>query len=250
MRLTEKVAVITGAGSGIGRGTAVLFAKEGAKVVLTGRRRQPLEDTAAEIRSGGGEALVFPMDISKKDDVTALFAAVKRKYGKIDVLFNNAGGFIGCGKKVADVEEEEFDALVGINLKGTFLCCKYVIPYMRQNKNGGSIINCSSISGHIGQRANGAYNMTKGGIEMLTKNIALDYAEDHIRANTVCPAWVEIEFNKEDFRTRADEIKALHPIGRTGTPEDVGYAVVYLASDESSWVTGASFMVDGGYTAQ
>jgi len=247
MRLKDKVMIITGGGSGIGRGTAILCAREGAKVIITGRHMDKLEGTAAEIRKENGAIECIQMDIAKEEDVKALMDYVYEKYGRIDVLYNNAGIFNTCRYKVADVSVEDFDLQMSVNLRGTFMCCKYVIPYM-QRQGGGSIINCSSISGHIGQGNNGVYNATKGGIEMLTKNIAIDYGHDHIRCNTVCPGYVEIEFNKEQFATQLDKIVSLHPCGRPGYPADLGYAVVYLASDESQWVTGASFMIDGGYT--
>ena len=188
MRLKDKVMVITGGGSGIGRGTAVVCAREGAQVIITGRRKEKLEETAAEIARENGSVLWIPMDISREEDVKGLFEEVYRKFGKIDVLYNNAGIFNTCGRKVADV------------------------------------------------------------IEMLTKNIAIDYGPDHIRCNTVCPGYVEIEFNREQFAGQYGKIASLHPAGRPGFPEDLAYGVVYLASDESLWVTGASFMIDGGYT--
>lgn len=247
MRLKDKVVVITGGGSGIGKGTAIVCAKEGAQVVITGRRGEKLEETAAEIDKEKGLVQCIPMDISKEEDVKRLFEKVYREYGKIDVLYNNAGIFNTCGYKVADVSVAEFDRQLAVNLRGTFLCCKYVIPYMQMG-GGGSIINCSSISGHIGQGNNGVYNLTKGGIEMLTKNIAIDYGPDHIRCNTICPGYVEIDFNREQFASQYDKIVSLHPAGRPGYPEDLAYMVVYLASEESTWVTGASFMIDGGYT--
>lgn len=184
MRLKDKVMVITGGGSGIGRGTAVVCAREGAQVIITGRRKEKLEETAAEIARENGSVLWITMDIAREEDVKGLFEEVYRKFGKIDILYNNAGIFNTCGRKVADVSTEEFDRQMAVNLRGTFLCCKYVIPYMQMG-GGGSIINCSSISGHIGQGNNGVYNVTKGGIEMLTKNIAIDYGPDHIRCNTV-----------------------------------------------------------------
>jgi len=155
----------------------------------------------------------------------------------------------GVGKTVLDLNEEEWDQVMAVNLKGVFLCSKYAVPHMIKN-GGGVIVNSSSISGHIGQRKQGAYNAAKGGVELLTKCMALDFAVYNIRVNAVCPAWVEIDFNKEDIKQRKDEILRLHPIGRIGQPKDVAYAVLYLASDESSWVTGTSLMVDGGYTTQ
>ena len=249
MRLQNKVAVITGGGTGIGRAAALLFAKEGAKVVIAGRRRKPLEETADLIKSAGGDATCLSIDVSKIGEVRKMIDETVNTYGKIDILYNNAAVFTGTGKNIAELDEDEWDDLMDINLKGVFLCCKYVIPHMIKN-GGGSIINCSSISGHLGQRRQGAYNAAKGGIEMLSKCMALDFAGYKIRVNTVCPAWVETDFNREDVAKRKDEVVMLHPAGRIGQPEDVAYAVLYLASDESAWVTGTSLMVDGGYTAQ
>lgn len=252
MRLNGKVAVITGGGTGIGRGTAIVFAREGAKVMITGRREEPLKETVELINSKGGTAAYTMTDVSKAEEVKRLFAVTEHVFGKIDILYNNAAVFIGNGKDISELEENEWDALMDVDLKGPFLCSKYVIPYLRKNK-GGSIIHCSSISAHIGQKKHVSYNIAKGGIEMMTKCMALDFAEDNIRVNCVCPAWVRPDlalFRKTYGEQKAEEITKLHPVGRLGTPEDIAYAVLYLASDESSWVTGASFMIDGGYTAQ
>jgi NAD(P)-dependent dehydrogenase (short-subunit alcohol dehydrogenase family) len=249
MRLRDKVIIITGGGSGIGRGTAIVCAREGARVMIAGRRLAPLQETVGLIEQEGNQACYSQCDVSKADQVQKLVDETIKAYGKIDVLFNNAGIFVSVGKTIVEVTEEEWDKVMAVDLKSVFLCSKYVIPHMIRNGQG-VIINCSSISGHIGQTKQGAYNAAKGGIEMLTKSMALDFAPNHIRVNAVCPAWVEIDFNSDDVAARGTEIAAMHPIGRIGTPEDVAYAVVYLASDEASWITGTSLMVDGGYTAQ
>lgn len=249
MRVKDKVAIITGGGTGIGRATAILFAREGARVMIVGRRAKPLQETVGIIKSEGGKATYLSINVSRTDQVQKMVEETVKAYGKIDILYNNAAVFTGVGKTILDLSEEEWDNLMAINLKGVFLCSKYVLPHMIKN-GGGVIINCSSISGHIGQRQQGAYNAAKGGVELLTKCMALDFAAYNIRVNAVCPAWVEIEFNKEDIKQRKDEILKMHPIGRIGQPEDIARAVLYLASDEASWVTGTSLMIDGGYTAQ
>ena len=161
MRLQNKVAIITGGGSGIGRGTAVRFAQEGAKVMITGRRSKPIEDTVNQIKSEGGEASYLSIDVSKTDQVQHMIDQTMSKYGKLDILVNNAGVFIGIGKTIMELTEEEWDSLMGINLRGYFLCSKYALPHMIEN-GGGAIVNCSSISGHVGQRKQGAYNAAKG----------------------------------------------------------------------------------------
>jgi NAD(P)-dependent dehydrogenase (short-subunit alcohol dehydrogenase family) len=201
------------------------------------------------VQAAGGEARYSQCDVSQAGQVQAMVEQAVAAFGKIDILFNNAGIFVGVGKTVVDLTEEEWDTVIGVDLKGVFLCSKYVIPHMITN-GGGAIVNCSSVSAHIGQRRQGGYNAAKGGVEMLTKCMALDFAPQHIRVNSVCPAWIEIDFNREDVARRGVEIATMHPIGRIGQPEDVAMAVLYLASDEASWVTGTGLMVDGGYTAQ
>lgn len=249
MRLRNKVAMITGGGTGIGRATAILFAREGAKVMIVGRRRKPLEETVHFIESEGGTVRYALCDVSKAEEVQRTVEEIMEIFGRIDILFNNAAVPTGIGKTIVDLSEEEWDSLMAVNLKGVFLCSKTIIPHMTKG-GGGVIVNCSSISGHIGQRKQGAYNAAKGGVELLTKCMALDFAEYNIRVNAVCPAWVEIEFNRETIRQYEEEILRTHPIGRVGQPDDIAPAVLYLASAESSWVTGTSLMVDGGYTAQ
>jgi len=249
MRLKNKVSVITGGGSGIGKACALLMAAQGAKVVLAGRQEHRLKNVVDEIKQNGGEAFYVPTDITKEDQVKALFAQAKELYGKIDILYNNAASFSGLGKNVLDLEISEFDDMLNVTLKGTFLACKYVIPYMIEN-GCGSIINCSSVAGKVGHRNNGAYGAAKAGIELLTQGMALDFAAQNIRVNTVCPSWTECERNAEKTELRRAEVNKMHPLGRPGIPKEIAYAVLYLASDESSWVTGTSMVIDGGYLAQ
>jgi NAD(P)-dependent dehydrogenase (short-subunit alcohol dehydrogenase family) len=249
MRLKGKTALITGGGSGIGRATAILFAREGARVMVVGRKLAPLEKTVAIIKAEGGNAACFSADVSKTDEVRKMVEESITLFGRLDILFNNAATFSGLAKTVVELSEADWDATMEVNLKGVFICSKYVIPHMIQG-GGGAIVNCSSISGHVGQKGNSVYNAAKGGVELLTKCMALDFAEHNIRVNAVCPGWVEIDYNRQQIKDMYDEVVRLHPIGRPGQPEDVASAVLYLASDESSWVTGSSLMVDGGYTAQ
>ena len=254
-RMKGKVAIITGAGSGIGEATAVIFAREGAKVALSGRRLHKIQAVADRVTAEGGEALVVQSDVRYADQVQSLVRKTVERFGKLNVLFNNAGSF-GSRCTVVDTTEEEFERLMSTDVKGLWLCCKYAIPEMIRS-GGGSIINNSSISAFIGQPMQGVYNVTKGGIDVLSKCMALDFAKNNIRVNNVNPAWVKTEMNEEDLKRwkaegdpRYEEAIRLHPIGRLGEPEDVAWAVVYLASDESSWVTGASFLIDGGYCCQ
>ncbi|MDO8686218.1 MAG: SDR family oxidoreductase [Clostridiales bacterium] len=251
MRLKNKTAVITGGGTGIGRATAILFAKEGAGVCIAGRTLKTLKETADIIQSEGGTVICLECDISKADEVRRMVDAALNKFGEIDILYNNAAVTTGLGKDIVELSEEEWDSLMSVNLKGYFLCSKYIIPHMIKN-NGGVIINCSSISGLLGQRKMGAYNAAKGGIEVLTKCMALDFAQYKIRVNAISPAWVESVLNSENMKEEKEkeEILRLHPIGRIGKTEDIANAVLYLASDESAWVTGTSLIIDGGYMAQ
>jgi NAD(P)-dependent dehydrogenase (short-subunit alcohol dehydrogenase family) len=251
MRLINKTAVITGGGTGIGRAAAILFAKEGAGVCISGRTLKTLKETAAVIESEGGTVICLECDISKSNEVQRMVNATMSKFGKIDILYNNAAVTTGIGKNIAELSEDDWDSVLSINLKGYFLCSKYVIPHMIRN-GGGVIVNCSSISGLLGQRKMGAYNAAKGGIEVLTKCMALDFAQYNIRVNALSPAWVESELNtgKMKDEKEKEEILRLHPIGRIGRTEEIANAVLYLASDESTWVTGTSLIIDGGYMAQ
>lgn len=252
MGLKNKVAIITGASFGIGKATAFAFAREGARLILASRSKEPGEKVAREIRTQRGKAIYVSTDVSKTESVKRMIEIAIDEYGKLDVLFNNAG-VRASTVNVMDLTEEEFDRTIDVDLKGVFLCSKYAIPHMIKNQ-GGSIINCSSISAFIGQRLQGAYNAAKGGVELLTKCMALDFAKYNIRVNTVCPGWVRTEMNREQLASFTEkdwqEVKRLHPLGRIGEPEDVAPVVVYLGSDESRWVTGTNIMVDGGYTAQ
>jgi NAD(P)-dependent dehydrogenase (short-subunit alcohol dehydrogenase family) len=248
LRLSGKTALITGAGSGIGRACALAFAREGARVALVGRRKDRLEKVAKEM----GEAEVFSADISNKEKVDLLVREASARLGSLNILLNNAGVLVpGTAESIS---EEDWDRTFEVNVRGLWLLSRAVLPHMRK-AGGGSIINMSSVLGLVGARNRAAYSASKGAVTMLTKCMALDHAADKIRVNCICPAFVETELTS-DFITNAPDPAAalrdrinLHPIGRLGQPQDVAGMAIYLASDESSWVTGAAFTVDGGFTA-
>lgn len=261
-RLEGKVALITGGGTGIGQDIAIIFAREGAQVVVTGRTVKTLEDTVSKIKAEGNDAMYVQGDVSQAASVEKMIRETVAKYGKLNILVNNAG-VRGSIRTIMDLTEEEWQRTFDIDAKGSWLCSKYAIPEMRK-AGGGSIIMISSISAHIGQARQGCYNAAKAAQELLMKCMALDFAPDKIRVNSICPAWVETEMNREQLAEMAANpdteyppgfsynyiTKTLHPIGRVGTGEDCAWAAVYLASDESTWTTGSSMMVDGGFTCQ
>ena len=249
MRLKDKVALITGAGSGIGRACALAFAREGAKVVLVGRTAKKLELVANQI---GPQALIHAADVSQRTDNESAVKAAVEKFGALHVLVNNAAVLI-AGTAESHTEEE-WDQTFGANVKGVWLLSRAAIPEMRK-AGGGSIINIGSALSLVGARNRVAYAASKGAVLLMTKSMALDHGAEQIRVNCVCPGIVETELVAK-FITQAPDPaaarkqrEALHPIGRFGKPEDVAELTVYLASDESRWVTGAAFPVDGGYTA-
>jgi NAD(P)-dependent dehydrogenase (short-subunit alcohol dehydrogenase family) len=253
MRLKDKIAIITGAGSGIGRATAKIFAQEGAKVVASDIFTEGCQETVSIIKSTGGEAIMVKADVSKADQVQAMVKATLETFGQINIIFNNAG--IELNALITETSEEDWDRIINTNLKGIFLCSKYVIPEMIK-VGGGSIINTASVAGLVGFNNLGAYNASKGGVITLTKNVAIDYGQYNIRVNCICPGAIETSMMERLFEIWGgdpeairQQFVALHPIGRLGKPEDIAYAALYLASDESSFVTGSALLVDGGYTA-
>jgi len=248
MRLKDKVAVITGAGSGIGRATAVLFAKEGAKVVVSDYKEDTARATLDEILKNGGEGIAVKADVSKEAEIQHLMEEAFNRYGRLNVLVSNAG--IGEVSPVEELSEDAWHRTIDINLKGVFFCAKHAIPYMRKS-GGGSIVNNASILGHVGFPGAAAYNAAKGGVVILTKNMALDYAKDKIRVNAVCPGFIRTPMVEEGaVKGQLDYLVTLHPLGRLGEPVEVAYGMLFLASDEASFITGSSLMIDGGYTAQ
>lgn len=252
MRLKGKVAIVTGAGMGIGKGIAQVFAREGARVVVVDINQEAGKNTVKEIKMSGGDALFIQADVADEEQVKAMVAAAVEHYGTINVLVNNAG--IGVYKSVLETSSEEWDRCLNVNLKGVFLCSKYTIPHM-QRAGGGSIINIASVHAVATVARTAPYAASKGGVLALTRNMAIDYAKDNIRVNAICPGWVYTPLIEGIFRASGDpegmkkRITERQLLGRLGTPEDIGYAALYLASEESSFVTGTALFVDGGLTA-
>jgi meso-butanediol dehydrogenase / (S,S)-butanediol dehydrogenase / diacetyl reductase len=248
-RLNNKIAIVTGAGSGIGRACAIALAREGAKVVLVGRRKERLEETAREI---GDSAFVLVADVSAQDEIARVVEQTVAHFGGLNVLLNNAGVLhIGTAEQIT---KEQWDETFNVNVRGLWLLSRAVLPPMRK-AGGGSIINMASVLGINGARNRASYAPSKGAVVLLTKCMAIDHGHEHIRVNAICPSFVETDLtaavisrSPNPNSVRAERI-AVHPIGRLGQPDDVAGLAVYLASDESSWVTGSVFAVDGGYLA-
>jgi NAD(P)-dependent dehydrogenase (short-subunit alcohol dehydrogenase family) len=251
MRLEGKVAVITGAGSGIGLKAAQIFAREGAAVMIGDVNDEGGAQAVSDIEVGGGRAAFLHTDVSKAKDVEALIAAAEQRFGKLDVIFNNAGIFPDADGSVVDTSEDVWDLVMRVNLKGVFLGCKYAVPAM-QRAGGGSIINSASFVALIGAATSQvAYTASKGGVLSMTREIAVEYARQGIRANALCPGPVDtpllrsITSDPEKRRRRMVHL----PNGRFAQAEEIANAALFLASDESSYVNGATFLVDGGITA-
>jgi NAD(P)-dependent dehydrogenase (short-subunit alcohol dehydrogenase family) len=252
MRLKGKIALITGGTSGIGEATAILFAQEGAKVAITGRNEKRGHAVVERIIKSDGEAIFIPTDVRKPDECRRAVDETLRVFGRIDILFNNAGVFYP--HTTLDCTEEEWDLQIDVNLKGTFLMSKFVLPGMIQ-QGSGVIINNSSGWGIVGGDAAVAYCASKGGVVLLTKAMAIDHGKQGIRVNCICPGDVDTPMLPEDARMRGLKWEdylagcANRPLGRIGTADEIAKAVLFLASDDSSFMTGASLVVDGGGTA-
>jgi NAD(P)-dependent dehydrogenase (short-subunit alcohol dehydrogenase family) len=248
--LEGKVGLVTGGTSGIGRETAILFAKSGAKVVVTGRREKEGEETVELIRAVGGEGLFVKADVSKSTEVDMLVQKTVEKFQRLDIAFNNAG-IEGVWAPIVRQSEEDFDRTININLKGIWLCLKYEIQQMLRQGGDGAIVNMASTTGLVGSAGAGAYCASKHGVIGLTQTAALENAKKGIRINSVCPGFTETPMAERIFRAPGVRkyILSCHPIGRLGTPGEVAEAVLWLCSDHASFMTGQSLVLDGGFLA-
>lgn len=251
MKLKNKVAIITGASKGIGWGIATVFSQQGAKVVVVAHSSKAGEEAAEKICYQGGDATFVLCDVSNEDQVKAMAQKTLDTYGQIDILVNNAG--VGVYKPVVEATTEDWDRCLNVDLKGVFLCSKYVIPHM-QTLGKGAIVNISSVHSHATANGTGPYAAAKGGTTALTRSMAIDYSPT-IRVNAISPGWIATPLTDrlfsayEDPQAQKSLVEQRQVMKRFGTPEDIGYAAAFLASDEAAFITGTELFVDGGLTA-
>jgi 2-keto-3-deoxy-L-fuconate dehydrogenase len=253
MRLAGKNALITGAGSGIGRAMALAFVAEGARVFVADMHGDDAEESVLQALQAGGDAAAFQADVTRSADVQAMIAACLDRFTRIDVLCNNAG--IGSTQTVVDTPEDVWEAVFAVNVRGIFLCCKYALPHMIE-AGGGVIVNTASVAGLVGLKNRAAYCASKGAVVSLTRAMAVDHVQQKIRCNCICPGTVDSPWVGRLLDAAPDPVAeraalvARQPMGRLGTPEEVARAAVYLASDDADFVTGSALVIDGGLTAQ
>lgn len=250
--LSGKSALVTGGGNGIGRAAALAMAREGARVAVADYEADAAAATVAQINASGGQALSLSGDVTDSSRVKAMIDAAVAAFGRLDCAFNNAGiaphQVDAAGMYTTDWSEESFDRMIAVNLKSVWLCLKYEIPAMKA-QGGGAIVNTASIAGLIGLKNATAYVAAKHGVVGLTKTAAMEYADDGVRVNAVCPGFIRTRMTSKTLETREGPIAERTPLGRVGNPEEIGEMVVWLCSDRASYVTGAAYAVDGGWTA-
>ena len=247
-----KTALVTGGGSGIGRAASLVYAREGARVVVADVNVEGGEETVQQIKEAGGDAILVHADVAKPEDTQAMVDKAVEAFGSLDCAFNNAGISGRERWLTAEYPEEEWDRVTSINLKGVWLCMKAEIPQMLK-QGGGAIVNTASVAGLVGIRGTAAYIAAKHGVTGLTKAAALEYAAQGIRVNSVCPGYIHTPLVQGIFDTvegYEDQVKSRHPVGRLGEPSEIAEAVLWLSSDAASFVTGHNMPVDGGYVAQ
>lgn len=251
-RVKDKVVIVTGGSRGIGRAACILLAKEGAKVAITDVIDDEGKDLENQIQNEGGDARYWHLDVSKENEVARVFSEIAKTFGAVHVVVNNAG-IVGVNKPTHEISEEEWDRVMSVNVKGVFFGTKHAIPYL-QKAGGGSIINLSSIYGIISAPDVPPYHASKGAVRLMTKTDALLYAKDKIRVNSIHPGYIWTPMVENFLKTQGEvavlrkQVDALHPLGHIGEANDIAYAIVYLASDESKFVTGEELVIDGGYT--
>ncbi len=253
MKLKEKVCIITGGAKGIGEATARLFRQEGAQVAVVDIDEPKGMALVSELDESGDNAIFIKCDVSCSVEVKSMVEKVKDKFNRVDILVNSAG--ITDDATVVTTLEENWNRVIGVNLTGIYLCCKEVVPLMTE-QGGGSIVNLGSIASFVGLQSNAAYNASKGGVLMLTRNMAVDFASKNIRVNAVCPAMIMTPMLEDFIKLQPDPeayvkgVEASTPLGRMGTSEEVAHAVLFFAADDCKFATGSALMVDGGYTAK
>jgi NAD(P)-dependent dehydrogenase (short-subunit alcohol dehydrogenase family) len=251
--LEGKVALVTGGASGIGRATAVAMAREGARVAVSDLAKEGIEATVGLINAAGGQSIAIAGDVVEEADVANMVARTVSAFGRIDCAFNNAGvaaRSVGpAGQRTHELSQSSVARMLSINLMGVFLCLKHEIAQMLAQGGGGAIVNTASIAGLIGLATSAHYVAAKHGVVGLTKTAAIEYAQDGIRVNCVNPGYIQTPMTKETMEARFDEIMAKVPVRRLGSAEEIAEAVVWMCSDKASFMTGASHVVDGGYTA-
>ena len=253
MRLSNKVCIVTGGASGIGLATCEVFVREGAKVVIADRDLAAADKAVAALTQKGGQAMAVQCDVSNADSVAGMVQATVAAHGRLDVIVNNAG--YGIAGSLSETSDEDWEALMGVNVRGVFLCCKHAIKQMQKN-GGGTIVNVASVVAAVGIRNRAAYVASKGAVAAMTRSIALDYVESHIRCNAIAPGTIDTPYYTEILAKAADPVairkglEARQPMGRLGTPEEIANGILFLASDESAFATGSILTIDGGMTAQ